>query len=61
MPSSIAITVLTPATIRLFQTVIASPSLNSTAKLSNCRLAGTQTGGEAKISSGVLNEIMNSQ
>ncbi len=45
----------------LFQTVTASPSRNSTAKLSNWMLAGYHTGGEAKISSGVLKEIMNSQ
>ena len=30
VPSSIAINVLTPAITKLFQTVVASPSLNST-------------------------------
>ena len=61
MPSSIAKTVLMLATTSEFQTVTASPSLNSTRKLSSCRLSAYHTGGEAKISSGVLNEIMNSQ
>jgi hypothetical protein len=31
VPRNIAMTVLTPATTKLFHTVIASPSLNSTA------------------------------
>ena len=53
--------VLMVATTSEFQTVTTSPSLNRTLKFSSCRLAGYQTGGEAKISAGVLNAIMNSQ
>ena len=61
MPRNIEIKVLQPAMNRLLPTVTASPSLKSTAKLANWMRAGYQTGGEWKISSGVLNAIMNSQ
>ena len=55
-------TVLTPARTRLFQTVIASPSLNSTAIVGELDAGrDTRPAGSAKISSGVLNEMMNSQ
>ena len=43
------------------KTVFASPSLNSTRKLSNWMAAGYHAGGEEKISSGVLKAIMKSQ
>ena len=61
VPKNIASRVLLPAMNSELKTVSASPSLNSTRKLSNWMAAGYHAGGEEKISSGVLKAIMNSQ